>query len=202
MRVDSNGVSLLFGFDDIEVVLLDVGGVLVADYWETVLLGVDGVADRFGLDRCDVGAAGKKLWEQFCRSERLEEDYWGEFSQVFGVDVDDELIGEFDKLVGVCVGAEKLLGEAVSSDIYVGLISNNTSFWFEKQMLLGGWDDLFDSDLVFLSHREGVTKGDPGGLFEVAARVVDPVSTLVVDDRLENIGIALRYGFAALQVIG
>ena len=55
-------------FDHVDVVLLDVRGVFVDDYWEKVLHGEGGLAMKFGLDIDTTRSVGEMLWEKYCRS--------------------------------------------------------------------------------------------------------------------------------------
>jgi FMN phosphatase YigB (HAD superfamily) len=85
--------------------------------------------------------------------------------------------------------------------IRLGVVSDNTAFWYRKQAELIGLERHVDPDLVFLSYRFGVQKDLGGGasLFEVALRRIDPTVTLVIDDRAHNVRRAHEYGFQVMR---
>lgn len=114
--------------DGVDVVLLDVGGVLVDDYWERVLLGRDGVAERFGLGLEETKSVGEILWGKYCRSELEECDYWLEVNDALGINLSRNTIRELDKLVKPTTFSDHILHVVEKAGVRVGLISNNTSF--------------------------------------------------------------------------
>ncbi|WP_159031078.1 HAD family hydrolase [Streptomyces acidiscabies] len=181
-------------------VLFDLGDVLFRDPWETLLLTErTGLADRLGLDRAKVTETGRKLWHRFSLSETSEQDYWKALSRRLGQPVSPFLIRELEEeLLVVNPSAETMLSTAAPGR-RVGIVSNNTTFWYAKQSGRLRLDKWIDPDLVFLSCREGVSKGTPGeGLFERAATRVDPATTLVIEDRPRNVARAGSAGFRTL----
>lgn len=186
--------------DDVHVVLLDVGGVLVSDYWETILLTPElGLADRLGLERPQVEEVGLSLWEHYCRRPADEATYWADLERALGVVVPPSLPQDLDGLVAPAPGADALLASMRDSGVSLGVISNNTAFWFPKQAARVGLDAYVDPELVFLSHEHGRTKGDEPSLFDVVAVLVDPSTALVVDDRPGNVDAARHRGFHAVR---
>ena len=55
--------------------------------------------------------------------------------------------------------------------------------------------EVVDPDLIFLSHKTGKLKSN--GLFELAAKQLNPAYSLVIDDRLKNVYYARALGFQA-----
>jgi FMN phosphatase YigB (HAD superfamily) len=185
---------------DVEAVLLDVGNVLASDYWESLLLTPGlGLADRFGLDRIAVGAAGAELWEEFCRAPAREDDYWSELSEKLGTEIEPAVRRELAELPERNPLAAEILDDLHRRGARIGLMTDNTSFWFPKQSALIGFDEVLDEKLILLSYEQGVSKSDRPGLMEVAAERSTPASTLVVDDREHNLALARELGF---QVLG
>ncbi|MEI5101399.1 hypothetical protein RB200_26260 [Streptomyces sp. PmtG] len=181
------------------MVLFDLGNVLFRDPWETLLLTEGtGLADRLGLDRGAVDAAGRRLWRRFSVVEAEEGAYWEELGREFGTKVPPALVEDLeDRLLVANPAAAELLDAASGGGSRpVGIASNNTSFWYAKQaerLSLHRW---VDPQLVFLSHELGVTKGAEGrGLLEVAAERTHPPSTLLVEDRAGNLRRARALGF-------
>ncbi|GAV40789.1 hypothetical protein Saa2_03684 [Streptomyces acidiscabies] len=186
--------------EPVSTVLFDLGDVLFRDPWETLLLTErTGLADRLGLDRAKVTETGRKLWHRFSLSETSEQDYWKALSRRLGQPVSPFLIRELEEeLLVVNPSAETMLSTAAPGH-RVGIVSNNTTFWYAKQSGRLRLDKWIDPDLVFLSCREGVSKGTPGeGLFERAATQVDPATTLVIEDRPRNVARAGSAGFRTL----
>ncbi|QNP70002.1 hypothetical protein IAG44_11435 [Streptomyces roseirectus] len=180
-------------------VLFDLGDVLFCDPWETLLLTEHaGLADRLGLDRDQVAETGRKLWHRFSLRETDEQDYWKALSRRLRLPVSPFLIRELEETLLVAnPAAETMLSAAATHR--VGIVSNNTTFWYAKQSGRLRLDKWIDPELVFLSCREGVSKGTPGqGLFERAAQHLDPATTLVVEDRPRNLARAHAAGFRTL----
>lgn len=151
--------------DGVDVVLLDVGGVLVSDYWETILLTPEhGMVDRLGLDRARVEEVGLALWEVYCRRDGTEADYWSDLGRELGMTVPASLPAELDRLVTVAPGARELLASLGERDVRLGVVSNNTAFWFPKQSALLGLETLMaeysslrEESLAAIEHRMTAT---------------------------------------------
>ena len=189
-------VSPLQTPEGVDTVLLDIGNVLASDYWETLLLTPDlGLADLLHLDREHVNAVGVRLWQDFCRAPTHEHAYWARLAEELEVPITDEHLSQIEHLPRANPRAPEILADLAQRGARIGLISDNTSFWFTKQRALIGFGELLDAEVVLLSFEHGVSKSDSPGLFELAAGLVDPRRTLVVDDRTGNLSIAGRLGF-------
>ncbi|MFD0352218.1 HAD family hydrolase [Streptomyces sp. NPDC127110] len=183
-------------------VLFDLGNVLFCDPWETLLLTPGaGLADRMGLDRTRVAAAARQLWRRYSIVEADEPAYWGELGRALGVVIDPALVAEAEEaLLRPGPHAQPMLASAAAGSRAVGIVSNNTSFWYAKQADMLGLDRYVDPSLVFLSCRLGVSKGSAGrGLLELAAELADPARSLVVEDRTPNVERAAAVGFEAVR---
>ncbi|MDX3383054.1 hypothetical protein PV682_16495 [Streptomyces niveiscabiei] len=181
-------------------VLFDLGDVLFCDPWETLLLTErTGLADRLGLDRAQVAETGRKLWHRFSLGETSEQDYWRALSRRLGQPVSPFLIRELEEELLTANPAAETMLTAAAPGRRIGIVSNNTTFWYAKQSGRLRLDKWIDPALVFLSCREGVSKGTPGqGLFEHAAARVDPATTLVVEGRPRDAARAGSAGFRTL----
>lgn len=183
-----------------EVVLFDLGGVLVCDPWESLLLSPGcGLADRLRLDRDKTEQVGRTLWQRYSLTEHEEEEYWEELSASLSIRIPEALVQELeDELLYKNQQAHQILETAMNEGLRIGITSDNTSFWFPKQARLIDLEKYTDQDIVFLSYRLGLHKDlEQGGLFDVAANAVDPSNTLVVDDRAKNVRRAVKHGFRA-----
>ncbi|MCA1707687.1 MAG: hypothetical protein LC808_32220 [Actinobacteria bacterium] len=188
--------------DRIENVLFDLGGVLTSDPWESFLLTpARGIADLLGLDRAQVEAEGRALWDEYCVRESAEDEYWRDLERRLGVSIPTTVRLEVEStLLIVNPWASEILATLYNSAFRIGVASDNTSFWFPRQEDLLGLDKYVSPDITFLSYRHGVRKNaSGGGLFEIAASRVDPRKTLMVEDRRHNIGRAKDYGFWTVE---
>lgn len=184
----------------VDTVLLDIGGVLTGDPWQELILSPGlGLADRLAIDRDKADAAGKTLWDSYSLSATREADYWLDFSLLVGTDIPESLIVQVEsETLHASGSAKRTLAYLNECHVAWGFITDNTSFWFPKQLELLGLKDR-SSDNDFTSFQRGVAKSTTGqGLYEVAALELDPRQTLVVDDRMHNIERAAGAGFFTL----
>jgi FMN phosphatase YigB (HAD superfamily) len=185
----------------ITTVLFDIGGVLYTDPWETLLLSPHGgIAKLFHLDPKLMEEVGQQLWWEFSLSESRESDYWRQLARRFGISLPDDFT---DRLQGelLCVNpaANQILSAVVAKGLSVGIISDNTSFWYERQNDALELSRFVSPELQYLSFRVGLSKlSADKDLFDFAAQFVVPHSTLVVDDRSENLMKARSKGFEIL----
>lgn len=180
-----------------DTLMLDVGGVLFGDPWETLLLTPGaGLADRLGLDREETARAGKALWPRYAHWARSAGEYWAELGERLGVAIPPGLVAELESaLLRPNPDAAALLRLAAARYRRIGLVSDNTAFWYPWQAAELRLDDVLDPGLVFLSYLRGVSKSDRPGLYEAVADHVRPRRTLVIDDRGHNLERARALGF-------
>lgn len=192
---------------EVSTVLIDIGGVLYVDPWETVLLTPGGIAQRLGLPREAVDATARRLWPDFATRMTREAEYWEDLFAALGLQLDDEVVDVVRKcsedLLRPLPTARGILSR-LSSTHQLGVISDNTTFWYKRQEEDLSLRDYADQDLVFVSSSEGTCKGGDPSLYQVAAercieaKRCNPASTLVVDDRPSNLIYAAAAGFRTL----
>lgn len=189
------------GGDAADTLMLDVGGVLFGDPWETLLLTPGtGLADRLGLDRPAVGRAGAALWPRYAYRIRPAGEYWAELAETLGVRIPPGLVAELEEtLLRPGPDAAALLRQAAARYDRIGLISDNTAFWYPWQAAELRLDDILDPGLVFLSYLRGTGKTDRPGLYGIAAGHVEPRRTVVIDDRPHNLRRARALGFRTVH---
>lgn len=182
-------------------VLFDLGNVLFCDPWESLLLTPGtGLADRRGLDREYVRAAGTELWARYSLSATDEESYWAELSAALRTPLTGEFVRSLEEeLLLPHPEADRILTAAAASGRRIGIVSNNTTFWYAKQSAALDLPRFVDPGLVFLSCTAGVSKGTRPGLLETAAAATDPGRTLVVEDRPAHLRRAAGLGFETLE---
>lgn len=186
----------------VDTILFDIGGVLTCDPWETVVLTPGcGLADRLGLDRVQAESLGSRLFFQYAISSCEESDYWHDFSLSAGCPISMDLIQQVEKKTFVANNSFCQVRDVLEDQgIEWGFITNNTSFWYPKQLALLGLEDREVSPYVFSSFTYGVTKSTVGrNLFDIAAESIGVACALVIDDRAENVGRAAQAGFSALR---
>ncbi len=186
----------------IDTVLFDLGGVLAPDVWETLLITPrGGLADRLGLDIDEVTQAGQVLWPYYGTRPTLEPDYWSDLGGLLSVQIPQSIVSEIEEqLLLPNPAAGRTLSAVRNAGCQIGIVSNNTSFWYPKQVrLLDLKGYIWDNPLVFLSFEEGVLKEDRHGLFETVAGRLTPHNTLIIDDRHINVLIARSLGFVAFE---
>lgn len=184
------------------VVLLDIGGVLMPDSWPVLLLTPgEGIADRLGLDVTRVEEAANLLWPEFSLQERTEQDWWQALGRMVGMTIPPKLVIEVEtKLLKPLAGAAELIRRAHGLGD-VGVISDNTSFWYQKQASRLGLERRILPSLRFLSFERQVAKSSlPIGLFEVAAEGLSGQKVVVLDDRNANCERARAVGFTAILI--
>ncbi|MBL8031818.1 MAG: hypothetical protein JNK33_05880, partial [Candidatus Doudnabacteria bacterium] len=170
----------------ITTVLLDVGGVMAPDPWETLWLTPErGLAYKLGLAINLVAATGPMLFEQFSEAVFTESAYWKAWEAHLRITISPVLIQEAER--ELLIPNPYLLTFLTQLKKYrmrIGITSNNTSFWYPKQVNEQILSDFIDPSLIFLSQELGASKviGKPD-LYELAARTTIPSQTLVIDDR-------------------
>ena len=78
-------------------------------------------------------------------------------------------------------------------NIAIGVISNSLDFLYKELSSALSLANYVDQNLFFLSHQRGVLKSN--GLFELAAKQLEPSSTLIIEDRAKNAAYARKLGF-------
>jgi FMN phosphatase YigB (HAD superfamily) len=186
-----------------DVLLLDLGGVLTPDPWQTILLTPGkGVSDRLGIPRQEAAEAAEQLWPDFSLRERVEQDWWRSLADLLGVQAPASLVREVERELLVPLPGAVQAVRTLARTWAIGIISDNTSFWFEKQRRMLPFEDV-ESGLEFLSFREGIAKSTaPTSLFDLAAASLAGSGALVIDDRPGHCERARAAGLRAMQFTG
>jgi FMN phosphatase YigB (HAD superfamily) len=185
-----------------EVVLFDLGGVLFCDPWETLLLTPGtGLAARLGLPATAVSRAASKLFRSYSVRPAEEAQYWNDLGSALGKQFPMSLVHAAEQeLLMPSPWAGQLIAEGASAATALGVVSDNTSFWYAKQCEILKIDEWAEPALVFLSHRLGVTKRGPGrGLYEIVAERVPAANVTIVDDGPWNLRRAGGLGMRAIS---
>jgi HAD superfamily hydrolase (TIGR01509 family) len=195
----------------VKAVIFDVGGVLAYDVWETFLVGSEvGVASTLGLDAHEARKVGQELWHQFAYSptqsedgwRKLEKEYWDLFIERFHLSQSaDYFVSLTDRFIRPVEGMTLLLESLRANGIKLAICSDNTEFWFRRQMDTLGLEKFFKPDYTIVSCRIGASKSSPGfEMFEavVAALNIDKKDCVLIDDRSEAILQGVEFGLAGI----
>jgi putative hydrolase of the HAD superfamily len=181
-----------------EIVLFDLGGVLVEYRGVTQMGRLAGITDP------------QELWRRWlsCKWVRMfEAGRCSELAFAAGV-VDDwklemspaAYLDQFRSWpTGVLPGAEDLVGE-VKSRVPVSCFSNTNDLHWQCAQT---WPLISLFDHAFLSFQMGMLKPDQDAFEHVARALgVSPGRILFLDDNQLNIDAALQLGFSAIRVTG
>lgn len=185
--------------DPIDVVLFDLGGVVVE------LGGVGALQELAGMVSSDA------VWHRWLSSPWVREFERGGCSPAeFAVGVvseweiditPDRFLEIFLRWpIGPFPGAPELLDE-VRASVPIGCLSNTNTLHWEYQF--SHWPVLQTFDFAFLSFQLGLVKPD-AAIFEAVARQLpaDPDRVLYLDDIAVNAEAARSFGFRSEQVRG
>jgi HAD superfamily hydrolase (TIGR01509 family) len=201
----------------IKAVVFDIGGVLIRDPWEWMLLdSPDNIAKKFGLLREDVLAAGGKIWEKYDRITRpemslfeQEKEWWTGILSALPAYPDglteEYLIGETERYLEPIEPKQirELLDFLVGKRVVLGICSNNTDFLFAREWNRLGLGDYFPENNIVLSNKVGFSKSSEG--LEMFHALKDRLGCefnemIFVDDRKHNIDSAGKCGINGIHM--
>jgi HAD superfamily hydrolase (TIGR01509 family) len=183
----------------------DLGGCLFPDFLDTAC-GI--LAARYAITAERIEEARKGLWNIYAYAKgvyapttaQAEKLAWASFAAEAGIDASPE---EIVAVTAECVRPldpeyVALLERLKKRGVVLGIISNNTEFFWERQRQALKLERFFPSEHVFLSCDYGAPKNSrEQQLFQaaLAAASVPPEACIFVDDRVHNIECALQAGF-------
>src|SRR5262249_16978653 len=133
---------------------------MTPDPWEAIWLTPNiGLADQLNIDPTILPPIGKRLFEKYSVNTASEKDYWAEFGNELNIVISQEVVREIEAHVMTHNPyLHDFLAQMKAQGIHLGIISNNTDFWFAKQLDTTTIAKYFDPDLIFLSHVTGISK--------------------------------------------
>lgn len=180
----------------IHTVLFDMGGVLATDVSERILFDRQyGLAPHNWLARRRWARAITNTW----RHAELEPNgtaarFWAEVSERVGRPIALQRAAEAEAhVLQADPSAARLMSRLVAAGIRVGVVSDNTPYWYKAQLAALQLLKPFDPTMQFLSFQQGVSKRH--GLYRRAAEYVSAPHTLVIEDRLPLRRAARAAGF-------
>jgi HAD superfamily hydrolase (TIGR01509 family) len=192
-------------------VIFDVGGVLARNMWEPMF---EDLAVRYRLKNSHLQKVGRLLWETFAYVPEtpantwrdMERRYWQLFLQMCKVPLPVKaLIALTDRYVLPMPGMRPILDQLQARGTPLVVCSNNNELWWLRQAKTLRLKKYFPDERLILSSRIGAPKNSPRlEMFKaaVAAAGVPARACFFVDDRLENVRRARRFGIDAVRFRG
>lgn len=180
----------------IKTFLFDIGGVLSHDGHETYLSHpLHGIALDLGLSEPELFSRTVAVFRKYAVMPTADEAmFWEEIGAALGTSFTPDTLSAVKS--NVCdINQETTAAFALldSHNIKIGIISNSTPFFYPVISAIQPFKDYVQPELLYLSHVKGLLKSN--GLFELAAKKLDPETTFVLDDRLKNVLYARKLGF-------
>ncbi len=189
-----------------KVILLDLGGVVRFDLWETAF---ESLATDHSLDRSWVYSIGQKAWRlvdtrKYGTADAIE-DEWAEaclFELPRKITAEElkfrirEAVAFIDEKVTV-----SMLNRLSSKGIRLAIATNDNKPWFEYCRDKLKYDLWFRREDTFTSFNFEITKKNPDFFARCIEELkVKPADVLFCDDRLENCLVASKIGLGAILV--
>jgi HAD superfamily hydrolase (TIGR01509 family) len=195
----------------VQALIFDIGGVIAYDVWENLFLDKKrGIASNLNLNPEEVKKIAKTMWDEFAHRsidkehdwKELEKEYWNKFIQHFHLSASvDYFINLTEQFICPIPETLKLLERLKSTEVKLAICSNNTEFWFKRQMDKLGLSKFFQQKYIILSSHIGASKSSPNfEMFEavIEALNVDKRDCVFVDDREESILRAVEFGITGI----
>lgn len=191
-------------------VVFDIGGVIYEDIWETVFLKPGtGISEIFNIDPKLVSEVCNDLWKKHavlstnhCSWKKLEREYWAEAIDRLGFSWSiNKCIKNSIQFIEPITGMNEVINLLADKKVGLGVCSNQTAFWFERQLSISQGLKKIDRRNMILSFEQGITKeANNNRLFEIlVSRIkVSPDQILYIEDRPVHHLAAIEYGFQSL----
>lgn len=191
-------------------VVFDIGGVIFEDVWERIFFQQTvGLSDLFDLNLEQANKVCIDSWGRFSVTsldaeswETLEVNYWSEILSNLQIPWSiQECIEYSQKFITPIPGIGELIALIDESHIQIGVCSNHTAFWFERQMAVSRGLRLINRSNMVLSFEQGCTKDQKN--YYLFHKVVDflncrPEEVIYIEDRLKHQQSAEKFGFRVI----
>lgn len=169
-----------------------------------------GILQKFNVDISLGTKKLTKLWTKYAVIsnyrgdwEKMEIDYWTEVTQFLRINITiKELIALSIQIIKPFREIELLIETLILNRFELSICSNQTSFWFERQVQASSLLRSIPRNRMVLSFECGITKdSNPFEMFNLVDKIVqcDRNEVLYIDDRDANVVAANEYGFKAIR---
>ena len=194
------------------IVVFDIGGVIFDDIWENLFLDPEnGLRTKFNLDFKRVNSVCRNEWDSFAiknsinnRWVDVEYEYWTNITHRLAIDWPVENCIEYSKkFINKKPGVSEIIELLTESGINIGICSNQTAFWFNRQLNVSSALSLIDRKNMALSFERGVPKGENNNqLFRhlLSSFKCSASDIIYIEDRIKYQNIAKEFGFNLIPV--
>ena len=178
--------------EEVKVVLLDLGGVLMRLHDPLDTFGIELHDDEF-LEKWLLSTAVRKLERGDISAEHFAIEIVDEFALTYAP---QEFLQRFNRWPDAFFNGIPDLLKAIAQNYHVALLSNTNAIHWERDDIAGQLEPLIDS--LFLSYRTGLVKPESAAFEHVLDTLdVTAAQVLFLDDNVLNIDAANRCGMQA-----
>jgi FMN phosphatase YigB (HAD superfamily) len=195
----------------IQAIIMDIGGVVAPDIWEQLFFSESRISSLSHFPRSTLLRVGRKnfslfayrRWNRSNSWQALERAYWASVSADLGIKLDAaEIENKTTAVIQPLLDLSKIKEFSSASGLRVVFCSNDTPFWYYRNWTALNWGDSYSSEDFVMSFDFGQSKQHPRSeLFKACAEVLKTAagSTLFIDNQLDNLRSARRFGFRTLH---
>jgi HAD superfamily hydrolase (TIGR01509 family) len=176
----------------VEIVLLDLGGVLLRLHDPLATFGINMSQEDF-LEKWLLSPAVRKLERGELEAAPFAEELIHEFSLPYSP---QEFLRRFERWPDALYEGVPSLLKTVAENHHLALLSNTNAIHWERDDTAGALEPLIHS--VFLSYRTGLVKPEPAAFEDIMNKLAATAEQILfLDDNLLNIDAAMRCGMQA-----
>ncbi len=192
-------------------VVFDIGGVVFEDIWEGIFFQKStGILDLFDLNAQQLNRVCRNCWDRFAVMslgsdpwEMLEVKYWKDILRDIQIPWSvEECIEYSQRFIIPIPGVDDLINLLVKNRTQLGICSNQTAFWFERQLAVSKTLRFIDRKNMALSFEQGATKGQKNNLlFKVVLDSFNcqPAEIIYIEDRIKHQQDSSDFGFKVIK---
>lgn len=192
-------------------IVFDIGGVVFEDMWEGIFFKkTQGLVYAFNLDTEKASKVCVDCWDEFSikslsgtTCETLEQEYWERILQTLQIPLTIQQCIEFSKEYIIPItGIDELICSIDTADTELGVCSNQTAFWFERQYVQSKGLQMIGRNNMILSFEQGAGKSYRDNfLFNKVIQMFDcnADDIIYVEDRDAHLTSARKLGFNTIS---
>ncbi len=176
----------------VEIILLDLGGVLLRLHDPLTTFGIDLSHEDF-LEKWLLSPAVRKLERGELDADPFAEELIHEFSLPYSP---QEFLRRFERWPDALFDGVPSLLKTIAENHHLALLSNTNAIHWERDDTAGVLDPLIHN--VFLSYRTGLVKPEPAAFEDILNKLAATAEQILfLDDNRLNIDAAIRCGMQA-----